>query len=76
MEGIKYAAVLPEPRRISVYVIDLDKEPLASLSHSNDISGLQDSWDGVGLHWCWILVTTKVDIFDHNWVKARSVELR
>ena len=76
MEGIKYAAVLPEPRRMSVYVIGLGKEPLASLSHSDDISRLQDSWDGVGLHWCGILVATKVDIVDHNWVKARSVELR
>jgi hypothetical protein len=76
IEGIKYAAVLPEPRKNVSYVIGLSKDPLASLSHGDDISRLQDSWDGVGLHWCGILVATKVDIVDHNWVKARSVELR
>jgi hypothetical protein len=52
------------------------KEQITSLGHSNDVPRLQDSWDGVGLHWCGILVATKVDIVDHNWVKARSVELR
>jgi len=76
MEGIKYAAVLPEPRKISVMLWVSAKEPLACLSHSDDISRLQDSWDGVGLHWCGILIATKVNIVDHNWVKARSVELR
>jgi len=76
MEGIKYAAVLPEPKKMSVTLLASAREPLASLSHSDDISRLQDSWDGVGLHWCGILVATKVDIVDHNWVKARSVELR
>jgi hypothetical protein len=53
-----------------------DKKKITSLSHSDDVPSLQDSWDGVGLHWCRILVTTKVDIVDHNWVKARSMKLR
>jgi hypothetical protein len=47
-----------------------------SLSHSDDVSRLQNSRDGIGLHWGGILVATEVDIVDHNWVKARSVELR
>jgi hypothetical protein len=52
------------------------KKKITSLSHSDDVPSLQDSWDGVGLHWCRILVATKVNIVDHNWVKARSVKLR
>jgi hypothetical protein len=76
MEGTKYAAVLPEPRKVSAMLLVSYKKKITSLSHSDDVPSLQDSWDGVGLHWCRILVTTKVDIVDHNWVKARSMKLR
>ena len=76
MQGIKKAAVFPDPAQKISKSSKLVMRELTSLGSGNHVVTLQNGRNCVSLDWSGFCVIAQGNVFEHDWVQPAIFELR
>lgn len=74
MTGIRKAAVLPEPKLLSIDT-EFQSSSLTGLRDADDVLALNHRWDNICLDRCWRVVSTSLDVLHHQRMETSIFKL-